>query len=151
MVSEGYSPTTSMICTYAFLKVMFILLTCNDIASVEDIALRRLPEVGPAPDMINDDLPTNIDYLDESFSATAGLRELRDEDLDDFSDDHDFEVDLASSATEHSGTGIISRVRGETVKMMRQEGIQVVENFFESLPMDTSAGSQQYAMSIDSH
>ena len=98
--------------------------------------------------MIHDDLPTNIDYLDESFSATAGLRELRDEDLDDFSDVHDFEVDLASSATERSGTGIISRVRGETVKMMRQEGIQVVENFFESLPKDTSVGSQQYVLSI---
>ncbi len=134
---------------YVFKNRIFILLTCNDIASVDDLALRRLPEIGPAPDMINDDLPTNIDYLDESFSAAAGLRELRDEDLDDFNDDHDFELDLASSVTERSSTGITSRVRGETVKMMRQEGIQVVENFFESLPTDTSNETQQYVIFID--
>ena len=63
-------------------------------ASVEDLAFKKMPEVGPAPDMIFDDLPTNLDYLDESFGAAAGLRELVDEDLDQFSDD---EIDIQTT------------------------------------------------------
>ncbi|KAM6500465.1 hypothetical protein JOM56_003479 [Amanita muscaria] len=110
--------------------------------SVDELAFRRLPEIGPAPDMIADDLPTNLDYLDESFSATAGLREFSDEDLDDFRDENDFDVDLGSSNAEHQATtGITSRVGGETIKMMRPEGVQVIEGYFESLPGDASTAS----------
>ncbi|KAF8625802.1 hypothetical protein AX15_005189 [Amanita polypyramis BW_CC] len=126
IISERYSPPASLT------------------SSAEDFASQRLPEIGPVPDMINDDLPTNLDYLDESFSAAAGLRELYDEDLDDFKDENDFEVDLASPSMERSPVGLVSRVRGETVKMMRPEGIQVIENFFDTLPADTSDGSQRF-------
>ncbi|KAF8636724.1 hypothetical protein AX17_003527 [Amanita inopinata Kibby_2008] len=107
----------------------------NLLSSVEEFAFRRLPEIGPAPDMINDDLPTNLDYLDESFSAAAGLRELCDEDLDDFNYDDDFEGGSGSS-TGTNVTGVISRIGGETVKMMRSDNIQVVENYFDSLPAE---------------
>ena len=55
-------------------------------ASVEDLAFKVIPEIGPSGDLIQDDLPTNLDYLDESFGSAAGLRELRDEDLDEFDD-----------------------------------------------------------------
>ncbi|KAJ7905574.1 hypothetical protein B0H14DRAFT_2660774 [Mycena olivaceomarginata] len=105
-------------------------------ASVDDLAFKRVPEVGPAPDMIYDDLPTNPDYLDESFGAAAGLRELRDEDLDDF--DVDDNVDTGPRA---AGGGIVSKVGGETVKMLRPEGLRIVEHYFDTLPPDTSDGS----------
>ncbi|KAF7338239.1 GP-PDE domain-containing protein [Mycena venus] len=108
-------------------------------ASVDDLAFKRVPEVGPAPDMIYDDLPTNPDYLDESFGAAAGLRELRDEDLDDF--DVDDSLDATSQAA--GGPGIVSKVGGETIKMLRPEGLRIVEHYFDTLPPDTSDGSSK--------
>ncbi|KAJ6496744.1 hypothetical protein C8R47DRAFT_1115401 [Mycena vitilis] len=103
-------------------------------ASVDDLAFKRVPEVGPPPDMINDDLPTNMDYLDESFGAAAGLRELRDEDLDDFDVDDSLEP----------AAGLVSKVGGETVKMLRPQGLRVVEHHFDNLPPDTSDGSTKF-------
>ncbi|KAJ7709834.1 hypothetical protein B0H17DRAFT_915352 [Mycena rosella] len=108
-------------------------------ASVDDLAFKRLPEVGPPPDMINDDLPTNMDYLDESFGAAAGLRELRDEDLDDFDVDDDIDTHSPTSGA----PGIVSKVGGETVKMLRPEGLHIVEHYFDNLPPDTSDGSSK--------
>ncbi|KAJ7285766.1 hypothetical protein C8J57DRAFT_1168465 [Mycena rebaudengoi] len=111
-------------------------------ASVDDLAFKRVPEVGPAPDMINDDLPTNMDYLDESFGAAAGVQELRDDDLDDF--------DIGDSAGRDSvpvgrtqPRGIVSKVGGETIKMLRPDGLRITENYFDTLPPDTSDGSSQ--------
>ncbi|KAJ6547632.1 hypothetical protein B0H19DRAFT_1221605 [Mycena capillaripes] len=105
-------------------------------ASVDDLAFKRVPDVGPPPDMINDDLPTNMDYLDESFGTAAGLRELRDEDLDDFDVDDSLE-------TSPPVAGVVSKVGGETVKMLRPEGLRVVEHYFDTLPPDTSDGSSK--------
>ncbi|KAJ7235449.1 hypothetical protein B0H12DRAFT_1141515 [Mycena haematopus] len=106
-------------------------------ASVDDLAFQRVPQVGPAPDMINDDLPTNPDYLDESFGAAAGLRELRDEDLDDFDIDDNLSIGSQGAGT----AGIVSKVGGETIKMLRPEGLRIVEHYFDTLPPDTSDGS----------
>lgn len=86
--------------------------------------------------MINDDLPTNMDYLDESFGAAAGLRELRDEDLDDFDVDDSLETGSPIA-------GVVSKVGGETVKMLRPESLRVVEHYFDTLPPDTSDGSSK--------
>ncbi|KAF7304826.1 GP-PDE domain-containing protein [Mycena kentingensis (nom. inval.)] len=99
--------------------------------SVDDLAFKRVPEVGPPPDMINDDLPTNMDYLDDSFGAAAGLRELRDEDLDDFDVD-DAPIDATNSP------GLVSKVGGETIKMLRPEGLKIVEHHFNTLPPETT-------------
>ena len=88
-----------------------------------------MPEVGPAPDMINDDLPTNLEYLDESFGAAAGLRELSD-------DEFDIEEPGLNTTASGSASGIVSRVGGETIKMLRTEGIHILDNFFDTLPVD---------------
>ncbi|KAG6898364.1 hypothetical protein C0992_009039 [Termitomyces sp. T32_za158] len=100
------------------------------VASIDDLAFNKIPEVGPAPDMIYDDLPTNMDYLDESFGAAAGLRELRDDDLDEF--------DVEGSDNSSSGVGVVSKVGGETIKMLRPEGIKVTENYFRTVPPQTT-------------
>jgi autophagy-related protein 2 len=88
--------------------------------------------VGAAPDMIHDDLPSNPDYLDVSFGAAAGLRELNDDDLD---------MDDASQSEPTGGTNlpvysasVISNVGGETIKLLDPKGLQADENFFNSLP-----------------
>ncbi|KAK0459804.1 uncharacterized protein EV420DRAFT_1629183 [Desarmillaria tabescens] len=107
----------------------------NLMSSIDDLAFKRVPEIGPAPDMINDDLPTNLDYLDESFSAAAGLRELRDDDLEDFDNEDTDETQTPDDQL----IGIVSKVGGETIKMLRPEGIHSVEHYFDSLqpePMD---------------
>ncbi|KAJ7430701.1 hypothetical protein B0H11DRAFT_2134571 [Mycena galericulata] len=106
-------------------------------ASVDDLAFKRVPDVGPPPDMINDDLPTNMDYLDASFGTAAGLRELRDEDFEDF--DVDDNIDASSPIP--GAPEIVSKIGGETIKMLRPEGLHIVEHYFDNLPPDTSDGS----------
>jgi autophagy-related protein 2 len=75
-------------------------------ASVEDLTFKRMPEVDLAPDMIDDDLPTNMYYLDGSFGPAAGLREICDEDLDE-SDTEDITALESNdpSIIEHSNGG----------------------------------------------
>ncbi|KAJ7632689.1 hypothetical protein FB45DRAFT_913186 [Roridomyces roridus] len=102
-------------------------------ASVDDLAFKRVPEVGPPPDMINDDLPTNMEYLDESFGAAAGMRELLEEDLEESDVDDDIDAEGAPE--------IVSKVGGETIKILRPEGLNIVEHYFDNLPPDTSDGS----------
>jgi autophagy-related protein 2 len=118
-----------------------ILLTYRP-ASVDEHAFRTAPEVGTAPDMINDDLPTNLDYLDESFGTAAGLRELTDDDLDEF-DIGDVGTGPPNFSLGTQQEGIISRVGGETIKMLSPDGIHIIENFFETLPPDSSDGNKE--------
>jgi autophagy-related protein 2 len=91
--------------------------------------------------MIYDDLPTNLDYLDESFGTAAGLREMRDDDLDDFDDDDDVDIPPVIPTQGVQQTGIISKVGGETIKMLRPEGIQTIENYFDNIPPDPNNGT----------
>lgn len=117
-----------------------MLLICSASASVEEHAFRRVPDVGPAPDMINDDLPANLDYLDDSFGTAAGLRELRDDDLDDFDpDDAETGRITPTQGTQH--IGIISNVGGETIKMLRS--LNIVENHFDTLPPDSDSHNSE--------
>lgn len=85
--------------------------------------------------MINDDLPVNLDYLDESFGAAAGLRELRDDDLDEFNLD-EAETGRMTPTLVEPQIGIISNIGGETIKMIRP--LKIVENHFDTLPPDSA-------------
>jgi autophagy-related protein 2 len=98
-----------------------------------------VPEVGPPPDLISDDLPTNLDYLDASFGTAAGLRELRDDDLDEFDLDDKADLERIPYSIGGPQTGIISSVGGETIKILRPDGIRIVENYFDSLLPDTTS------------
>ncbi|TEB36380.1 hypothetical protein FA13DRAFT_1683755 [Coprinellus micaceus] len=106
----------------------------NLTGSIDELAFKRAPEIGPTPDMIYDDLPTNLDYLDESFGAAAGLRELTDDDLDEF-DIRDIATPSVPVAS--AGTGIISSVGGETIRVLRPEGLNIVEGYYDDLPRET--------------
>lgn len=82
--------------------------------------------------MIEDDLPTNADYLDEHFGAAAGLR--------DFSDEEFAVSDMEDSYVQHTSAegpkGMTAAFGGETIRMLRPEGLHIVENYFETLPPD---------------
>jgi len=81
--------------------------------------------------MINDDLPTNLDYLDESFGSAAGLRELRDDDLDDFDvEEHGRTIPATGK------TGVVSTVGGETIRIVKP--IRPIEHYYDTiLPENT--------------
>lgn len=86
--------------------------------------------------MINDDLPSNLDYLDDSFGTAAGLRELRDDDLDDFGLDES-ESGRKTPTPGDQLLGITSNVGGETIKIIRP--LNIVEHHFDALPPDAAS------------
>lgn len=110
-------------------------------ASLDHHAFQRAPEVGPPADMMDDDLPSNLDYLDDSFSAAAGLRELRDDDLDDF-DTNDSTSGRSTPTPSMQTTGVISVVGGETIKMLRP--LRIVERYFDRLPPQVAGTDTEF-------
>ncbi|KAF8447739.1 hypothetical protein L210DRAFT_3527080 [Boletus edulis BED1] len=101
-------------------------------ASLDEHAFRLIPEVGSTADMISDDLPANQDYLDASFGTAAGLRELRDDDLEDF----DIEEQTGHSTPVMGQLGIVSNVGGETVRILKP--FSFVEHYFNTISPDTT-------------
>ncbi|KAL0946599.1 hypothetical protein HGRIS_012798 [Hohenbuehelia grisea] len=110
------------------------------LSSLDEHAFRKVVGLGSGADMIGDDLPTNLDYLDDSFSAAAGLRELRDDDLEDF-DTEEHTTDEPANLV--PTTGVVSRVGGETIKMLLPEPIHITENHFDNLPPIAEDGSSE--------
>ncbi|PCH37996.1 hypothetical protein WOLCODRAFT_87760 [Wolfiporia cocos MD-104 SS10] len=105
-------------------------------SSLDEDAFRQPPEIGSTPDMINDDLPTNPDYLDESFGSAAGLREL---------DDDEFEVDAnTTSSREYEKPAHVSTYGGETIKMLRPEGLHIIEDYFLDMKPESADSSSSY-------
>ncbi|KAG1891100.1 hypothetical protein F4604DRAFT_1567203 [Suillus subluteus] len=100
-------------------------------ASLDEQAFRRIPDVGNAADMINDDLPTNLDYLDESFGSAAGLRELRDDDLEDFDVQEDGRITPVAGET-----GVVSKVGGETIRIIKP--IHPIEHYYDTIPPENT-------------
>ena len=82
--------------------------------SVDEQAFRRQPIIGPMPDLIGDDLPSNPEYLDASFGAAAGLRVLDDD------EDESFSVE----ETTFGG--------GETIKILHSP-IEIIENYYDNI------------------
>jgi len=82
--------------------------------------------------MIYDDLPTNPEYLDESFGSAAGLREFSDDELEDLEDPCD-EFDTKNIEFMEIKPGGTSSHNGETIKVY-SEGINVLEEYYENLP-----------------
>jgi len=109
----------------------------SDIAgpdSIDQHAFQDIPEVGAAPDMIYDDLPSNPDYLDVAFGAAAGLRELDDDDLDMDDQSQSKLMDVLDSPPYSGDKGVVSSVGGETIRLLDTNGLHIVENFFNTLP-----------------
>lgn len=115
---------------------------------IDQHAFRSIPEVGAAPDMINDDLPSNPDYLDVSFGTAAGLRELNDDDLDTDDASQSELMGIANPSSHPPDKNVISSVGGETIKLLDPSGLQTVENFFNTLPALVEASPQCVSFGI---
>lgn len=84
--------------------------------------------------MIEDDLPSNLDYLDQSFSASAGLTAL-DEEEDEFY--------LENSTQFSDQEGIVATYGGETIRLLDHDGLHIAEHYFDTLPPDAADESSQ--------
>lgn len=109
--------------------------------TLDENAFRRLaPALSHDPDMVEDDLPTNPDYIDVSYGSAAGVRDLTDEDLDEFDDGN-----FGGRRTPTQGDrGVVSITGGETVKMLTPEGLNVIEGYYDNLPLNTDNLASEY-------
>lgn len=98
--------------------------------------------------MINDDLPSNPDYLDVSFGTAAGLRELDDDDLDTDDSSQSGLTGIANPSSHPTDKNVISSVAGETIKLLDSSGLHTVENFFNTLPALVEASPQCVLLGI---
>ncbi|KAH8117286.1 hypothetical protein DFH11DRAFT_1574221 [Phellopilus nigrolimitatus] len=93
--------------------------------SLDEQAFLKQPVIGPLPDMISDDLPSNPEYLDASYGAAGGFRPLEDD------DDNEFYHEESDLSTPSAGT-IVDRHGGETIKMLYSP-IDIIENYYDTL------------------
>lgn len=95
---------------------------------MDDEAFRRLPDLISGLDLMEDDLPNNLDYLD----STAGRRvpaadASPQEGMQSWETEHD---DTAAPADAH----FAAEVKGETVKVLVDGPVDLIENYWDSLP-----------------
>ncbi|KAF8516917.1 hypothetical protein BU17DRAFT_50360 [Hysterangium stoloniferum] len=103
------------------------------VESVDENAFTRMPDFGPAPDMIYDDLPKNSEYLNTSFGAAGRHQELEGSDM--LGARHS---SLGSTVGGPQSTeDIISNFGGETIRMLDSRGIRLTEGYFENIQEDT--------------
>lgn len=109
--------------------------------TLEENAFRRPPALGPEPDMIEDDLPKNADFIDASYGPAGGARPMTEEDLEDFEEDN-YSGRNTPTQRGPDTAGILSSFGGETIRLMTSEGIHIVEGYYDSLPPETSTSSE---------
>jgi autophagy-related protein 2 len=96
-------------------------------SSLDENAFARPPEFTADADMIRDNLPLNTEYLEDSFGAAAGFRDLTEDDLEDFNDPDDPEAAYAQDANAPRG------VAHETIRILDPLGVRPVEYYFDNM------------------
>jgi autophagy-related protein 2 len=87
--------------------------------SIEEDAFRQIPDISSGADLIEDDLPTNLDYLDTATRPRQGI-----------ATDRTTGESLRSwQATHDDGSADV----GETVKVLLQH-FEMDENYWDNLP-----------------
>jgi autophagy-related protein 2 len=106
-----------------------ILAQADLSGSIDDEAFRQLPDLTAGLDLIDDDLPSNLDYLD----ATSGRRVKANERAPAES--------MRSWETEHDETASLedshfaAEVKGETIKILADGPVELIENYWDTLPV----------------
>ena len=108
---------------------------------MDENAFQRAPDLGPEPDMIEDDLPKNPDFIDASYGPGAGARPMTEEDLEDFEDDY-FGGRKTPTQEGVNSVGVVSSVGGETIRMTTSEGIKIIEGYYNNLPPESITSSK---------
>lgn len=88
-------------------------------SSIDEDAFRQIPDISSGADLIEDDLPTNLDYLDTATRPHQGI-----------ATDRSTGESLRSwQATHDDGSADV----GETIKILL-EHFEVDENYWDNLP-----------------
>ena len=94
---------------------------------MDEAAFKIHPDVGAAPDMIEDDLPSNPEYL-ETFAGPSDIEVISEDELvDHISESH------REGSVEDDMPRITSDVNGETIKMLVPK-LTIIEHYFTNLP-----------------
>jgi len=118
------SPLTSLV------SFLWSLQELTDTSgSVDEDAFNRLPDVISGIDLIDDDLPTNLDYLDRSSRHSSK----------DIKTDQATGESLRSWQADDADSRFASEVIGETVKILFEEPFVMEEDYWENLP-DVNSG-----------
>lgn len=96
-------------------------------SSLDEHAFARPPEFTADADMIRDNLPLNTEYLEDSFGAAAGFRDITEDDLEDFIDPDDPEAAYAQGSNTSRG------VAHETIRILDPLGVRPVEYYFDNM------------------
>ncbi|GAA5949417.1 hypothetical protein JCM21900_004056 [Sporobolomyces salmonicolor] len=86
------------------------------LASIDPAAFDRAPSVHDLPEILTDDVPTNLDYLAEALAQQGSTQPVS---------------RRAESSTSYSEgqEEVVSDVDGETIKMLHPKGLQIVDEW----------------------
>jgi autophagy-related protein 2 len=103
-------------------------LYADHTGSIDEDTFRRLPDPISGMDLIEDDLPTNLDYLD---AASRTKREAA----------GDGSEGLRAWQTEHDDldNNLASEINGETIKILVPGPISLQEDYWDTLPISETA------------
>ncbi|GAA6043292.1 hypothetical protein JCM8097_003040 [Rhodosporidiobolus ruineniae] len=88
------------------------------LASVDPAAFEHAPSVHDLPEILDDDVPSNIDYLADALNQTS------------FKPRNARRGSSSSTAGTKPQGELISEVDGETIRMLSPRGIEVVDDWF---------------------
>jgi len=96
----------------------------NVFASIDEDAFNRIPDMISGADLIEDDLPTNLDYLDHATRHSEANA------------DRSTGETLRSWQTTEGDydSRLNSEVNGETIKVLYHEPFELEEDYWDTLP-----------------
>ena len=96
---------------------------------MDDEAFRQLPDLTSGLDLVEDDLPNNLDYLDSTAARQVkGADAAHKEGMQSWETEHDEYAAPAESM-------FAAEVKGETVKILVDGPVELVEHYWETLPV----------------
>lgn len=107
---------------------------------LEENAFKRVPELGPEADLIEDDIPRNPGFIDAKF---GGARPYDFEEEFGDLETHDHPEGRMSPTGGMPGFVEINSDIGHTIRMLTDEPIKVIEGYFDRLPPETVTNSDR--------
>ncbi|KIO29524.1 hypothetical protein M407DRAFT_70393 [Tulasnella calospora MUT 4182] len=110
-------------------------------ASIDENAFASAPEVDVGGDLMQDDLPTNLDFLDTAYGTSGGVTVYSDDEFEDLSPiDESPQVASASTPSTPENKSL-STFKGETVRILGSGPINIIEDFYDTVtPLEDDTG-----------
>ncbi|KAG8933304.1 autophagy- protein 2 [Tulasnella sp. 417] len=115
--------------------------TTDLLASIDENAFASAPEVDIGGDLIQDDLPTNLDFLDTAYGTSGGVTVYSDDEFEDLSPiDESAQVTSASTPSTPESKSL-STFKGESVRILGAGPINIIEDFYDTvIPLEDETG-----------